>query len=49
MGLSRAAWFVIGLVFISLLAMHYPKVAGGLVILIALYLAFALAKKGTLK
>lgn len=39
-------WFVIGLILIALAAMFAPKLAGGIVILLALVLAIEANKQG---
>jgi len=43
--MSRAAWFIVGLVLVALLASYAPKWGGALAILILLVLGFQAAKQ----
>lgn len=43
---ARTGWFIAGLVLVSLMSMYTPRLAGGVVILLAAVLAVEAAKKG---
>jgi hypothetical protein len=45
---SINVWFVVGLVFLVLLAMYAPKFDGALIVLIGTFLALKIAQKGIL-
>lgn len=43
---ARTGWFIAGLIFVSLLSMYAPRIAGGIVVLLASVLAIRAAQKG---
>lgn len=43
---ARGGWFIAGLIFLALLALNAPKLAGALALLLVTYFAYTSQQKG---